>query len=50
MSNFFEFTASEKKHLESINSANDDKLSKYASKNSDAVRLKKPRYDIIRPQ
>ena len=50
MSNFFEFTVSEKKYLESINSVNDDKLSKYASKNSDAVRLRKPRYDIIRPQ
>ena len=39
MSNFFEFTAAEKKYLESINSANDEKLSKYASKSSDAVRL-----------
>lgn len=50
MSNFFEFTAAEKKYLESINSANDEKLSKYASKSSDAVRLRTPRYDIIRPQ
>ncbi len=50
MSNYFEFSASEKKYLEAINSANDEKLSKYASKNRDAIRFKKPRYDIIRPQ
>ena len=50
MSNYFEFSASEKKYLEAINLANDEKLSKYASKNGDAIRLKKPRYDIIRPQ
>ena len=50
MSNYFTFNAAEKKYLEAINSANDEKLSQYASKNSDAVRLKTPRYDIIRPQ
>lgn len=50
MSNYFEFSTSEKKYLEAINSDNDRKLSEYASKNSDAVRFKKPRYDIIRPQ
>lgn len=50
MSNYFEFTAAEKKYLESINLSNDEKLSKYASKSSDAIRLKTPRYDIIRPQ
>lgn len=48
MSNYFEFSESEKKYLEAINLDNDRKLSKYASKNSDAVRFKKPRYDIIR--
>lgn len=50
MSNYFTFNAAEKKYLEAINSANDEKLSQYASQNSDAVRLKTPRYDIIRPQ
>ena len=50
MSNYFKFTSSEKKYLEAINSANDERLSKYAAKNRDAVRLKKPRDDIIRPQ
>ena len=50
MSNYFEFSAAEKKYLESINKSNDERLSEYASKSSDAVRLKTPRYDIIRPQ
>ena len=50
MNNYFEFTAAERKYLASINLSNDEKLSKYASKSSDAVRLKAPRYDIIRPQ
>lgn len=50
MSEYFKFTDAEKKYLESVNSNYDSKLSKYATQNSDAVSIRKPRYDIIRPQ
>lgn len=45
----FKFTETEIKYLEKINNSTDNNLSEYACKNSDAVQLKKPRYDIIRP-
>lgn len=46
---YFEFTADEKEYLEQVNRLNDEMLSPYAAKNEDAIRKKKPRYDIIRP-
>lgn len=45
----FTFTEAEKRYLEGINSDSDKNLSEYACKNSDAIQLKAPRYDIIRP-
>lgn len=50
MSDYFSFNADEKKYLESVNAEYDNSLSPYASKNTDAIRNKTPRYDIIRPQ
>lgn len=47
--NLFTFTEAEKKYLGEINRAYDDNLSEYACKNADAVQLKQPRYDVIRP-
>jgi len=50
MSNYFEFSESEKRYLESINEDFDRNLSPYATKNSDAIRrIESRRYDIIRP-
>ena len=50
MSNYFSFTSGEKEYLESVNQSCDNNLSKYASKNSDAIFTKKPRFSIIRPR
>ncbi|WP_164489115.1 HD domain-containing protein [Ruminococcus sp. Marseille-P6503] len=50
MNNYFLFSESERKYLESVNLSYDEALSPYASKNDSAVRRKTPRYDIIRPQ
>ncbi len=47
--NFFEFTSAEKKYLQEINQSCDRNLSEYACKNSEALQIKQPRYDIIRP-
>ena len=47
---FFSFTGTEKEYLEAITAENDGKLSPYAAKNCDAVRKKRPRFDIFRPQ
>lgn len=49
MKNYFKFTDAEKQYLEDINSAYDENLSKFACKNADAIQIKAPRYDIIRP-
>lgn len=49
MDRFFEFTDRERKYLEEINRRYDDSLSPFACKNADAVRLTKPKYNIIRP-
>lgn len=50
MENYFKFTESEEKILNEINTDFDNKLSPYATKNSDFTRLvDKTRYDIIRP-
>ncbi len=45
----FTFSEAEKNYLEEINRGSDANLSVYACKNSDAVQLKLPRYDVIRP-
>lgn len=50
MSDYFSFSEGEKAYLESVNAQYDNNLSPYASKNTDAIRKKSPRYDIIRPQ
>lgn len=50
MSDYFSFSADEKKYLEAINAQCDENLSPYAAKNTSAIRNKTPRYDIIRPQ
>ncbi|MBR6698250.1 MAG: HD domain-containing protein [Lachnospiraceae bacterium] len=47
---YFEFTKGEEEYLKAVNLENDDRLSKYATKNVDAIRFRAPRYDIIRPQ
>ena len=47
--NLFVFTEAEKGYLEEVNAFHNDNLSEYACKNSAAVQLKSPRYDIIRP-
>lgn len=50
MKNYFEFTEGEQSYLRQINKEYDEGLSKYATRNSEAVRLfEKQRYDIIRP-
>ena len=46
---FFEFTDAEKEYLEDVNRSCDRNLSEYACKNAEAVQMKQPRYDIIRP-
>ena len=50
MNSYFTFTEGEQKYLSKINEEYDQRLSPYAAKNSEAVRRKRPRYDIIRPQ
>lgn len=50
MNNYFNFTSKEKKYLEAVNQDRDANLSEYASKDADAIRMRIPRYDIIRPQ
>lgn len=50
MEKYFEFTQGETEYLNALNNDYDGQLSKYATKNTEAIRLKKPRYDIIRPQ
>lgn len=52
MSDYFSFTDSEKKYLESVNRMCDDELSPYASRNDAAIirKTKGPRHGIIRPQ
>ena len=50
MEKYFEFTKGEMEYLNALNNDYDVHLSKYATKNTEAIRLKKPRYDIIRPQ
>ena len=50
MKDYFIFNASERTYLNAINEEYDNRLSPYAVKNTEAVRLRgKPRYDIIRP-
>ncbi len=51
MPNYFTFTPAEKSYLQAVNQMDDERLSPYASHNSDAVRLQDslPRYAIIRP-
>ena len=50
MKNYFEFTPSEMKYLESINVKHDEQLSPYACRNVDAIReYKKINHSIIRP-
>lgn len=46
---FFTFSKAEREYLENINRGQDAELSAYACKNADAVQLKQPRYDVIRP-
>lgn len=50
MEKYFEFTQVETEYLNALNNDYDGQLSKYATKNTEAIRLKKPRYNIIRPQ
>ena len=50
MSNYFKFTDAEKKYLEFVNYDYDSRLSKFATQNADAISIRTPRYDIIRPQ
>lgn len=50
MNSYFVFDSKEKKYLEAVNQLHDNNLSKYASRDDEAVREKIPRYDIIRPQ
>lgn len=50
MEQYFTFTSGEIEYLNDLNNTYDQQLSKYATKNTDAIRLKTPRYDIIRPQ
>ncbi len=47
--NYFQFTEGEQRYLEAVNENYDANLSPYASKSTDAIRLHKPRHDIIRP-
>ncbi len=46
----FKFTEGEEAYLKKVNEENDALLSKYATKNSAAIRIKRPKFDIIRPQ
>lgn len=49
MRDYFTFTEGEKQYLEGVNRSWDDALSPYAAKNREAIRLREPRYNIIRP-
>lgn len=50
MSNYFSFTTTEESYLNELNHSYDLKLSPYAAKNENAIRVRPPRHDIIRPQ